>query len=384
MKKNIAVTFPQLHEFGGGEIFCEHVCNLFQKYYQVDLYFYKKKKINQNIQFNKKIKVIGLKSSNKLLDFFCSRFIFIAQLYLIFNFEKNLNKKNYSFIFSAAGEFLSKKFKVFQYIHHPFYSLNPKMYFALGAKFYEIHKISARFLVSFFVRIYFCFNKNFFDKNTTFVNSKWTKKRFFKIYKKNSKIIYPTFNMINQQKVSHFKFDKRQNNFLILGRVGYDKKTFECLNFFLNFKKKYKHLKIGKLLIIGPIPMYLKGKVDYLQKKYSNDVYFYGHVSYKLRDKILSLNKYGLHFSLEEHFGRSILEMKKRGVITFCHNSGGAKEIILSKLQRFENLDNLERLILNILKSENLRKMLVVKNFKNSQIKFNNEEFNEKLIASLI
>mgnify|MGYP001295446046 FL=1 len=210
MKKRIAITFPQLHEFGGGEIFCEHICNLLRKYYLVDLYFYKNNKINQNLKFNKKINLIGLKSKSKIIDFLCSRFIFLAQIYLILTFDTKSNNRTYTFIFSGAGEFISKKFKVFQYIHHPFYSLNPKFYFALGVKHYEIQKILLRFIVSLFVRIYFFYNKKFFDKNITFVNSKWTGKRYFKIYNKNAKIIYPTFNMIDQQRVNNFNFKKKK------------------------------------------------------------------------------------------------------------------------------------------------------------------------------
>ncbi len=383
MRKKIAITFPQLHEFGGGEIFCEYICNLLQRNYQIDLYFYKNNKINKNIRFDKNIKLIGLKSKSKITNFFCSKFIFLAQIYLIYYLDKKINNAPYCFIFSGAGEFISKNYKVYQYIHHPFYSLNPKFYLALGVKFYEIHKIAARFIVSLFVRIYFYLNKEFFNKNTTFVNSNWTKKRYFKIYKKNSKIIYPTFSTVNQKKINYFSFNKKKNNFLILGRVGNDKKTFDCLKFLVKFKKKYKHFNIGKLLIIGPIKFKLKRKVDSLQKKYINDVRFYGHVSYKERDKILNTNKYGLHFCREEHFGRSILEMKKKGVIVFCHNSGGAKEIISSKFQRFENMNDLEKLILKVLKSKNLRKNLILQNFNNNLDKFSENEFVRNLTTSL-
>ena len=48
-KKKIAITFPQLHEFGGGEIFCEYVVNLLSKFYKIDLYFYKTIAINNKL-----------------------------------------------------------------------------------------------------------------------------------------------------------------------------------------------------------------------------------------------------------------------------------------------------------------------------------------------
>jgi hypothetical protein len=41
INNKIAITFPQLHKFGGGEIFCEYTANFLAKFYRVDLYFYK-------------------------------------------------------------------------------------------------------------------------------------------------------------------------------------------------------------------------------------------------------------------------------------------------------------------------------------------------------
>ena len=45
--KKIAITFPHLHEFGGGEIFCEYVSNLLINSYKIDLYYYKNGLINK-------------------------------------------------------------------------------------------------------------------------------------------------------------------------------------------------------------------------------------------------------------------------------------------------------------------------------------------------
>ena len=238
MKKKIAITYPQLHEFGGGEIFCEHISNLLIKYYEIDLYFYKNIKINRDIKFHKSIKLLSIQSNNFIIDFFCKNYIFLAQIYLIYIINNKFKKTPYYFIFSGSGEFLSKYFKVYQYIHHPFYSLNPRHYFALGLKKTEIHKFISRYVISLFVRFYFFYNRRFYKKNITFVNSNWTKKRFFKIYKKKPKVIYPTFNIPKQELFNYSKFLKRKNNFVMLGRVGNDKKTFEAIKFFSNFKKK--------------------------------------------------------------------------------------------------------------------------------------------------
>ena len=153
MKKNIAITFPHLHEFGGGEIFCEYISNLLSKKYNIHLYYYKNKDINRNLKFKDNIIIRPLTCKNKFLDYFYSNYIFLAQLYLIYYFNKNSLKFN--FIFSGAGEFYSKNNKVYQYIHHPFYSLNLSHYLAIGTKIWEIHKFLLRFVVALFVRFFF-------------------------------------------------------------------------------------------------------------------------------------------------------------------------------------------------------------------------------------
>ena len=129
MKKKIAFTFPHLYEFGGGEIFCEYLSNYLVKYYNVDLFYYKSFGINKKIKFDKKIKIVGIKSNNFIINFFCKNYIFLAHLYLLFF----LQSKKYHFIFSGAGEFFHSN-KCFQYIHHPFYSLNISHYLSLGLK----------------------------------------------------------------------------------------------------------------------------------------------------------------------------------------------------------------------------------------------------------
>ena len=42
-------------------------------------------------------------------------------------------------------------------------------------------------------------NKKSYFKNKSLLNSKWTQKRFFEIYKKKSLLIYPTFNIPDQE-----------------------------------------------------------------------------------------------------------------------------------------------------------------------------------------
>jgi hypothetical protein len=46
MKKKIAVIFPWLNLYGGGEVFCEYCSNLLSNYFLVNLFVYDNGKKN--------------------------------------------------------------------------------------------------------------------------------------------------------------------------------------------------------------------------------------------------------------------------------------------------------------------------------------------------
>lgn len=358
-KKKIAITYPQLHEFGGGEIFCEYVVNLLSGFYKIDLYFYKTNAINKKLKIKKEIKLIPIKSKNIFIDYLCRRYIGIAQLYLIFFL--NLKKLNYKFLFSAAGEFYSNYYNVYQYIHHPFYSLIPSHYMALGIKKKDIIKIFLRFCLSLYARVffYFIFYKNKKLAKTSLVNSKWTKKRYDSIYNDKASIIYPTFFIPNYIKGFQKNFEKRKNDFVILGRVSKDKNTILGINFFINLKNQIPN--IGKLHIIGPYDESFKKKIKIDFRYIKSKIIFHGYLSIKKRNKILKNCKYGLHFAKYEHFGRAILEMHKHGMIVFVHNSGGSREIVVDDIQKYSTMKELYINIDKIINFKNIREKIIKK-----------------------
>ncbi len=376
MKKKIAFTFPHLHEFGGGEIFCEYLSNFLIQYYDIDLYYYNSYGINKKIKFDKKIKIISIKCKNSIINYFCKNYIFLAHLYILFF----LQSKKYHFVFSGAGEFFHSN-RCFQYIHHPFYSMNILHYLSLGLKKKNFIKILLRFIISVIVRL-FIINYNKYSKTITFVNSKFIQKRFLNIYSNNkTKIIYPTFKIPKIVKESFLKFENRKNDFVILGRVSKDKNTIDAAKFFLNFNKKNRTLNLGKLHIIGPIEKSLEKEVKKLNFENDN-LYFHGYLSLKKRNKILKKTKYGLHFFVGEHFGRSILEMQKFGIIVFCHNSGGAMEIVASKLQKFNYPEDLENKIKKVLNNNSERKKIKKMIARKIQ-KYSDLEFRKNILREL-
>lgn len=383
-KKKIAITFPQLHEFGGGEIFCEYMANFLSKFYLVDLYYYKTKKINSKLRIKKNVNKISIKSNNKIFDFLCRKYIGFAQLYLVFILNKK--KLNYNFIFSAAGEFYSKYYKVYQYIHHPFYSLNPFHFFALGIKRNQFIKIILRFFMSIIGRFYFGllkYQSNIKNINISIVNSNWTKIRFKSIYKNNKvRLIYPTFLIPNYLKGFQKNFEKRKNDFVILGRVSEDKNTLVAVDFFL--KLKLLSPKVGQLHVIGPYDSKMYEKLKLFHFKHKKKVIFHGYLSKKKRNQILRESKYGIHFARYEHFGRSVLEMHKNGLIVFAHNSGGSSEIMVDEIQKYSSIFDLEAKILEII-SDSKKRHKLIKKYDNKFLKnFTDKKFQQEIKNTFI
>ena len=103
MKKKIAIVFPWLNLYGGGEVFLEYCSNLLSKHYYVDLFIYdNKKKKHNNINFKNTVNIIKIKSNNSIVDFFCKRFMIFAHAYIIYYFSL-IKKNSYFFVFSACG-----------------------------------------------------------------------------------------------------------------------------------------------------------------------------------------------------------------------------------------------------------------------------------------
>ena len=63
------------------KFFCEYVSNLLISSYKIDLYYYQNGLINKNINLNKKINLLGIKSKNIFINFFLKIYFFISTLF---------------------------------------------------------------------------------------------------------------------------------------------------------------------------------------------------------------------------------------------------------------------------------------------------------------
>lgn len=375
MKKKIAITFPWLNLYGGGEVFCEYCSNLLSNYYLVDLIVYDNhKKKHHKLRFKKSINIIYIKSNNPIINFFCSKFMIFSQVYIIYYF-RYINKIQYNFVYSSGGEFFSK-FRTYQYIHMCIFSNNFFEYknFGLNNNFKKLIRLLFVVTSRFILRI----NKNTFKEVFTMTNSNWSLERIKKTYDITNKIVlYPTFKIPKFYKITYEQFNKRSNDFVLLGRVSADKKIVDGINIFIKINKVIPE---SKLHIIGPIDIKYKNSFDINIFKNKN-IIFHGLLSLKDRDKILRKAKFGLNFFHSEHFGRNVLEMQKMGMIVFARNEGGVKEILFSKYQKYLNYNDLIDKFYKVFFSPKLQKKILTQNHKYLMNNFSDKDFKYKFLS---
>ena len=375
MKKKIAITFPWLNLYGGGEVFCEYCSNLLSNYFLVDLFVYDNaKKKHNKLRFKKSINIIYIKSNNLIINFFCSRFMIFSQVYIIYYFNF-VNKNEYNFIYSSNGELFSK-FKTYQYIHLCIFSNNIFEYKNFGL--HNNFKKLIRFLFVIISRLILRINKSTFRDVFTMTNSNWSLERIKNIYEiKNKIVIYPTFKIPKFYKITYEQFCSRSNDFVILGRVSADKKIIDGINIFIKINNIIPE---SKLHIIGPIDIKYKNSFDIHFSKNKN-IIFHGLIKLKDRNAILRKSKYGLNFFHSEHFGRNVLEMQKMGMIVFARNRGGVREILFNKYQKYQNYDDLIDKIYKVFYSPFLQKKILLENQKYLSKDFSDRDFKKKFLS---
>lgn len=375
MKKKIAVIFPWLNLYGGGEVFCEYCSNLLSNYFLVNLFVYDNgKKKHPKLRFKKSVNLIYIKSKNRIINLFCSKFMIFAQVYIIYYFNF-INKNKYYFVYSSGGEFFSK-FRTFQYIHMCIFSNNIFEYKNFGLD--SVFKKVIRFLFVILSRFILIINKNTFKDVFTMTNSKWSLERIKKTYAiKNKVVIYPTFKIPEFYKTTYAQFALRLNDFVILGRVSSDKKVIEGINFFIKISKV---IPDSKLHIIGPIDIKYKNSFD-IKFFRNKNIIFHGLLSLNDRNKILRKSKFGLNFFHSEHFGRNVLEMQKMGMIVFARNKGGVREILFSRYQKYLSYNDLIHKFYKVFFSPKLQKKILAENQKYLMNNFSDKDFKDKFLS---
>lgn len=198
------------------------------------------------------------------------------------------------------------------------------------------------------------------QKVTQFVaNSVNVKQRIAKYYRRESMVVYPPVNILEQN-------EPKQDYYLMVTRiVGAKGIDMAC-----NTADKYGF----KLVIAGE----KRGYVKFDFSKYRN-VNYVGRVSDEEKFKLMSSAKGFVALSKDEDFGITLVEAQGVGTPVIAFNGGGYKETVVDGETGvlFDNLDE-KGLYEAILKSEKIkwdRKKII-----NNAKKFSSEKFRKQML----
>lgn len=340
---------PYLNILGGGERYMMSLARyLSEKDYEVDI-FWSDKAIKSKIE-----KQLGI----------------------------NLNRVNFvEDIFYSRGNLL-KKWQITRKYDLIFYLSDGSIPFLFGKRNYLL------FLVPFTkVQGHSLLNRIKFIKiNQVISISEFTKKYIDKEYGVGSEIIYPPVS------VEDFKPLKKKNIILSVGRFTkalHNKRQDVLIETFQRTVEK--GLKNWELILIGGT----EEKSDYISKlrekitgypikiltnisyerlrKYYGESKIYWHAAGFGEDEIR-------HPERMEHFGIAVIEAMAAGCIPVVINKGGLPEIVKNKVNGFlwETKAELEKLTLQLIKTENLCQKLAGQAIKDSQ-KFSKKVFCQKI-----
>lgn len=361
----VAIVHDQLREFGGAERVLVSLKKIFP---QADIYTttfnINSLGSHKNLIKNWKINVSWF-GKIPIINRFYSPFRFLTPIiWESFDFSK------YDLVISSSGSWMSKGIKTkkptvhISYIHHP-----PRYLYgyetAVEWQKYWIIRIYA-YIVNHFLRIWDFQSSQ--RPDYLIANSKETKKRIEKFYRRSSTVIYPPVNI--PKKISESSTCQSKNYYITVSRLTKAKH----IDILIKAANKLKF----NLKIIGT------GRDEkYLKSIAGKTVEFLGNISDE-NFKNIFLNAKGFLFaSKDEEFGIACIEPMGYGLPVIAYNSGGIPEYIKDGVNGFlyDNLDE-ESLIYKIKKFESL-KVNEIKEIK-KQARKTAEKFSEEVFRKNI
>ena len=160
-------------------------------------------------------------------------------------------------------------------------------------------------------------------RNTSLVNSEWTRGLFEKWYGVPATVLYPP---VMVEKTAQLPWADRENAVVCIGRFSPEKRMLEAIA----IARKLRAAGCDLNLHLCGLP----GDDSYLrQVRIAADQagsWVTLHVGLP-REQLLGIAgrcRYGLHTMIDEHFGIVVAEMLQLGCLPFVHRSGGPMEIV--------------------------------------------------------
>lgn len=199
----------------------------------------------------------------------------------------------------------------------------------------------------------------------TITNSYWTAEQFRRLYPaRDVRAIHSGVDLLFSPASDEWiPFDKRENNFVILGHIMQQKRTHLAVEI------------ISRLRDAGhDVGLHIIGRrygdyADALQRATVDKPWIHWHsaLDRKELESLIIRQKWGLHCFENEHYGKAVAELQGLGCITFIHDSGGQREIILNPAHRYTDAEDAVRKIDAVLRAPETHARLVAEQLESNK-----------------
>jgi len=186
-------------------------------------------------------------------------------------------------------------------------------------------------------------------QNLTLVNSQWTGKFVEEIYDIETQVVYPPV----KGDFMHTPWEAREDGFVCIGRISPEKRLETIIKILSRVRERGWKVHLHIVGRAGDRNYYKT--IEGMAKKNASWVVLEGSLSREEFSRLLVQHKYGIHGMQNEHFGISVAEMVKAGLIVFVPNGGGQIEIVNHKLLTFNSEQEAAKKIVRVLSDKNLQ-----------------------------
>ena len=254
---------------------------------------------------------------------------------LAFNWSVRKHLEKYDLVINSNNTSfgLKTKTRLISYVHFPrkYRLISPlkSIHFPEGPKKKWLDLANDPFKLAHW---FYSFDKSISKGDLQIVNSKFTGDSLLSVYPNaQSTCIYPPVNEVDN--TSSSRIQKKQKQVVSLGRFSPDKRQLE-------------QIEIASLLpdfqfyLVGFInnQSYYKKCEEIIASKGLKNVFLVGNASAEERKRLLDESEYFIHNLRNEPFGITSVQAIASGCYPIVHNSGGQKEMIENKAQRFDSL----------------------------------------------
>ena len=277
---------------------------------------------------------------NLVAPFFPWRILSQDYKILCFNFLLKFKKNSYDLIIDSGNSqiFLPQKPIIVSYLHFP---REHRIYHNYADEYQQNRKPLLRLLYSIsrlFLKCFYSFSR--IRKNRLFIcNSNFTEESLrsvFHPFDNECYVVYPPVNL------SQFTCDysERSPGIVSLGRFTPEKGQLEQV-------KLAQKIPGIRFKIIGFVfsQKYFDKCQSFVNAHKINNVQLLPNLAYNDLIAALQSSKYFLHTLEDEPFGITAVQAIAAGCIPIVHNSGGQREVVPFDILRYQQLDEIPKII---------------------------------------